>query len=325
MLKLKGLLDYYLESRGVKDFAQLCELLVCDRIKSVLSEGCLKYVLSIESASKPGWLAMRDLTEAIDRYTAAHSVIDKPISFAVGQTPIKSSDSATVLPHTGPNAPASKVTSSTAGRGRGGGVGLMNDSRRCHHCGVFGHIRPMCPELRGTSKARAAGVKRVSVGARHRHGIDEQGAGEMQAVASVGPCQAKDQTGVNLSAPTDASGAAGLESVVAMSRNNVDVSPNVVNEMAAVNACSSVSNVVSELSALKYVDVSVTCDNTDVVKNVVALCDSGAEMCCVKSDLITDLSPNVVGQIQLRPFCGPPELTRRSVYLTRLVCIRPRP
>ena len=183
----------------------------------------------------------------------------------------------------------------------------------------------MCPELRGTSKAPAAGVKRVSVGARHRHGIDEQGAGEMQAVASVGPCQAKDQTGVNLSAPTDASGAAGLESVVAMSRNNVDVSPNVVNEMAAVNACSSVSNVVSELSALKYVDVSVTCDNTDVVKNVVALCDSGAEMCCVKSDLITDLSPNVVGQIQLRPFCGPPELTRRSVYLTRLVCIRPRP
>jgi len=67
-----------------------------------------------------------------------------------------------------------------------------------------------------------------------------------------------------------------------------------------------VSNVVSELSALKYVDVSVTCDNTDVIKNVVALCDSGAKICCVKSALTTDLSPNVVGQIQLRPFCGPP-------------------
>jgi len=172
----------------------------------------------------------------------------------------------------------------------------MNDNRRCHHCGILGHIRPMCPELRGTSKAPAAGVKRVSVGARPRHGIGEQGAGEMQAVASVGPCQAENQIVVNLSAPTDASGAAGLESVVATSRNNVD----------AVNACSSVSKVVSELSALKYVDVSVTCDNTDVVKNVVALCDSGAEICCVKSDLITDLSPNVVGQIQLRPLCGPP-------------------
>ena len=54
--KLKGLLDYYLESRGVKDFAQLCELLVCDRIKSVLSEGCLKYVLSLNQPVSPvGW------------------------------------------------------------------------------------------------------------------------------------------------------------------------------------------------------------------------------------------------------------------------------
>jgi len=94
----------------------------------------------------------------------------------------------------------------------------------------------MCPELRGTSKAPAAGVKRVSVGARPMHGIGEQGAGEMQAVAFVGPCQAEDQTGVNLSAPADASGAADLKSVVATSRNNVDVSPNVVNETTAVNA-----------------------------------------------------------------------------------------
>jgi len=67
--KLKGLLDYYLESRRVDDFARLCELLICDRIKSVLSESCLRYVLSIESVKEPGWLPMRDLTEAIDRYT----------------------------------------------------------------------------------------------------------------------------------------------------------------------------------------------------------------------------------------------------------------
>ena len=54
--KLKGLLNYYLESRGVKGCAQLCELLVCDRIKSVLSEGCLKYVLSLNQPVSPvGW------------------------------------------------------------------------------------------------------------------------------------------------------------------------------------------------------------------------------------------------------------------------------
>ena len=54
--KLTSLLDYYLESRHVTTYEQLCELLVCDRIKSVLSEGCLRYILLIESAKDTGWL-----------------------------------------------------------------------------------------------------------------------------------------------------------------------------------------------------------------------------------------------------------------------------
>jgi len=47
--KLTGHLDYYLESRHVTTYEQLCELLICDRIKSVLSEGCLRYILSIDT------------------------------------------------------------------------------------------------------------------------------------------------------------------------------------------------------------------------------------------------------------------------------------
>jgi len=39
---LKGLLNYYLDSRYVTDFAKLCELLVCDRNKSTLSDSCLQ-------------------------------------------------------------------------------------------------------------------------------------------------------------------------------------------------------------------------------------------------------------------------------------------
>ena len=37
--RLKGLLDYYLESRRVDNFEKLCEHLICDRVKSVLPEG----------------------------------------------------------------------------------------------------------------------------------------------------------------------------------------------------------------------------------------------------------------------------------------------
>jgi len=43
--RLKGLLGYYLESRRVDNFEKLCELLICDCVKSVLPEGCVRYVL----------------------------------------------------------------------------------------------------------------------------------------------------------------------------------------------------------------------------------------------------------------------------------------
>ena len=85
--KLTGLLDFYLESRHVTTYEQLCELLICDRIKTVLSEGCFRYILSIESAKDTGWLRKKDLTDAIDRYMASHPRNDIPRAFAVGQTP----------------------------------------------------------------------------------------------------------------------------------------------------------------------------------------------------------------------------------------------
>jgi len=41
---------YYLTSRDVTQSEDLCDLLICDRIKSSLTEGCLKYILSIEAS-----------------------------------------------------------------------------------------------------------------------------------------------------------------------------------------------------------------------------------------------------------------------------------
>ena len=49
-------MNYYLESRHVDDFDGLFELLICDRIKSSLSEACLRHVLSVENATERGWL-----------------------------------------------------------------------------------------------------------------------------------------------------------------------------------------------------------------------------------------------------------------------------
>ena len=80
------MLDYYLKSRKVTTFDVMCELLVCDRIKSTLSDDCLKYVLSVESAIEVGWLGKTQLTDATDRYASSHGKFDKPKTYAIGQT-----------------------------------------------------------------------------------------------------------------------------------------------------------------------------------------------------------------------------------------------
>jgi len=71
-------------------------------------------------------------------------------------------------------------------------------------------------------------------------------------------------------------------------------------------------------SSLKYIGVAISCDNNhELVRPVIALCDSGAEMCVVKAAVVEDFSPNVVGQVQLRPFCGDPiqaDLIRITVF-----------
>jgi hypothetical protein len=46
--RLDTLLSYYLESRKAKDFQSLFQLLLCDRIKSVLPEGALSHLLRFE-------------------------------------------------------------------------------------------------------------------------------------------------------------------------------------------------------------------------------------------------------------------------------------
>ena len=70
--RLVALLDGYLESRSVSRFNDLHALILCDRIKAVLPEPALRYVLSIESKTQKGWLDLDELTKAVDAYVANH-------------------------------------------------------------------------------------------------------------------------------------------------------------------------------------------------------------------------------------------------------------
>jgi len=69
--KLRGLLVYYLNSRRVTTFKNLKELILCDRVKSTLSDNCLKHILSVDSSRDRGWLPIKELTESVDRFVAA--------------------------------------------------------------------------------------------------------------------------------------------------------------------------------------------------------------------------------------------------------------
>ena len=70
MSRLRSVLDFYLESRGVEDFETLKSLLLADRLKKALNEPILRHVLTVETTVKEGWLEARALAEAVDRYIA---------------------------------------------------------------------------------------------------------------------------------------------------------------------------------------------------------------------------------------------------------------
>ena len=71
-----------------------------------------------------------------------------------------------------------------------------------------------------------------------------------------------------------------------------------------IDTCISTTMSAKELSPLKYVSVRDANDDTKENRVLFALCDTGAEICCLDAGPATDLAPNIVGQIQLRPLCG---------------------
>lgn len=67
------------------------------------------------------------------------------------------------------------------------------------------------------------------------------------------------------------------------------------------------------------VNVAVGLDDVNILDNVSAVCDSGAEVCVIRAELIDKSSPVPVGQVTLRPFWGQPmvaDVVRLHISLT---------
>ena len=84
MSRLYSLLSHYLDSRQVNDFEGLLQLLVCDRVKSVLSENLLSHVLRCEATVKNQWADCNMLADILDTYCANYDRFDKPKASALG-------------------------------------------------------------------------------------------------------------------------------------------------------------------------------------------------------------------------------------------------
>ena len=71
-------------------FDDVLSQLVADRVKSSLTEQCLKYVLSVENdllSDGQQWLQPQRLSEIVDEYTSYTNVSGTRASF-IGQTPV---------------------------------------------------------------------------------------------------------------------------------------------------------------------------------------------------------------------------------------------
>ena len=89
--------------------------------------------------------------------------------------------------------------------------------------------------------------------------------------------------------------------------------------MTDVNGKIPTSSVDIAISSLKYIDVSVAVDDVNVVENISGVCDSGAECCVIRADLVAKYFPTVLGRVVLRPFFGEPiaaDVIRVYVSLT---------
>jgi len=157
--RLLSCLQRYTVSRQVKDFDSLISLLIADRVKSSLSEPCLRYILSIEATTDKGWLDHSKLAKSIDTYNSNHPK-DKPLASAIGRNGVpagkrfipatRSFSTPQSSSHMSLNSSNSvaddKPARQVAHVGEGGG-------KECFHCKSRDHLVRACP-LRATTGRR---------------------------------------------------------------------------------------------------------------------------------------------------------------------------
>ena len=166
--RLKNLLEYYCRSRSVENkFERLFSLLVSDRIKAVLPQSCLNFILSAEVADPS--LAYRGdkIANMADTYHATHTFDGKPKVAgheSVGRFTTKTeatsgnkgpvNSQSSLANHVSETQPKTLSKASPSGSNFNASANV-----RCFQCNQLGHTRKNCTNRpQGTSNNTARKV-----------------------------------------------------------------------------------------------------------------------------------------------------------------------
>ena len=290
--RLKSLLDYYLVSREVgKDLNKLVSLLVCDRLKSTLPEGCLRHILSLEASSPGAWLPLDQLTDAIDSYDANHWPDNKPRVAAMGQT--RSVEDGVVgkgFQHrsspTRRAAQGAQSSITSTYESTGSGVNM----KRCYVCNSAEHLA----NYHRANKQRSFSTNDVHVNATR--------------ISEVMPDPHLEGSPVNGDKIHDvinsASAGGVIEEPFNIEQTDIKVYRTSISDVSIESPNDRNVDTIC-FARLHYIDVRVSGDN-DVSYQVRALCDSGAGISVIRPDLIKLMNAHRVGSVRLRGIVGPP-------------------
>jgi len=269
--RLRTWLTSYTESRGVTNLQDLQELLLCDRVKTVLNPETLKYVLSIEAADNEGWLRPKKLAESIDNYIA-NQIGERPRSFGTNSGSQYANKNRNFQHSKAPGglSPASSEAVHTTGNVS---QATAAKSKACFKCGSLSHFKADCPLLkRGNAPLGSAGTRGEGNQTRRVFNCTTEGApiaasGNNMGNASKGTSEV-DSRGQVPSNPSTG----GRSNAVAASQltscksvvNDVTITPSM-----GVEAC--------EIARLNYINVGIAShDNSSNYLSVSALEDSGS-------------------------------------------------
>ena len=152
MSRLTTLLEYYLQSKKVDTFEDLCQLLVCDKVKAQLQEHILNHVIKSELAAEEVWLNVAALSDLLDAFAATHSAQGNVKYTALGAQPIRYNphnyrgQSSVQQPAAEGSVPPQQMSTS----GGGGKTPVRqffpngNGAKMCTYCSRKGHTVNTC-------------------------------------------------------------------------------------------------------------------------------------------------------------------------------------